>query len=181
MRFFDGDMPGHDEVEVDITLAAGLAGAQLVKADHLPAEVLHDSGSDFGFLVLRELYVHQPPERVPQNVKTHFQDKEGDDSSQDIVDNIDAGKAYDDESDEHRRGGIDIGGDVMRVGLQRHGVFLTGYLTQITGEKDAGDDGDRHNSDAGFGQFKGIGGLGAAYGGINNGAAGEEYQYCLDY
>ena len=46
MSFLQGDLPRHDQVQVDIALAAGLARAEPVEADNLPAEVFRNGRLD---------------------------------------------------------------------------------------------------------------------------------------
>ena len=53
---------GHYQVQVDITVAASLAGAQLVKIDHLSAEMLCNGGAYAVFLVLGQFNIYQSPE-----------------------------------------------------------------------------------------------------------------------
>ena len=49
MRFFHAEMLGHHQMQVDMPLVTCLTRAQLVKADHLSAEMFGDSGA---YLVL---------------------------------------------------------------------------------------------------------------------------------
>src|SRR4030042_1717651 len=106
-------------MQLDIPLAARLAGAQLVEASQLP-DMLQDTGCYDILLSLGQALIHQIPHRLASDIPGCPEDEQRHDYSDYGVQNIPVRYLYHYQTCEDPQRGIDVGGEMPGIGFQRH-------------------------------------------------------------